>query len=110
MQPVSLRKAQDHVLVSEFIRSVYNWMAIGFLNMDMWNAQLSRKISSDGFLKIRKGMEVGAFDYVLKTITPEELAYKIWDAHQKKFLQEEKIKDLKHTFTDTEKNECNLAI
>ena len=29
MQPVSLRKAQDHALVSEFIRSVYNWMAIG---------------------------------------------------------------------------------
>ena len=29
MQSISLRKAQDHVLVNEFIRSVYNWMAIG---------------------------------------------------------------------------------
>jgi len=29
MQSISLKKAQDHVLVNEFIRSVYNWMAIG---------------------------------------------------------------------------------
>lgn len=48
-----------------------------------------------------KGMEMGAFDYILNSITPEELVHKIWDAHQKKLLQEEKIKKLKHTYTDT---------
>ena len=44
-----------------------------------------------------KGMEMGAFDYIQKSITSEELAYKISDACQKKRLQEEKIKNLKRT-------------
>ena len=48
-----------------------------------------------------KGMEMGAFDYILNSITPEELVYKISDAHQKKLLQEVKIKKLKRTYTDT---------
>ena len=50
-----------------------------------------------------KGMEMDAFDYILKTITPEELLYKMSDAHQKRFLHEEKTKNFKHTFTDTVK-------
>jgi DNA-binding NtrC family response regulator len=44
-----------------------------------------------------KGMEMGAFDYIQKSITSEELVYKISDACQKKRLQEEKIKNLKRT-------------
>ena len=45
-----------------------------------------------------QGMEIGAFDYILKSITPEELVYTVTDAYQRKSLQEEKIKKLKHTF------------
>jgi DNA-binding NtrC family response regulator len=41
-----------------------------------------------------KGMKLGAFDYLLKPANIDELVYKIEDAHQKKTLQEEKIKRL----------------
>ena len=39
-------------------------------------------------------MKMGAFDYLLKPVNIDELVYKIEDAHQKKTLQEEKIKHL----------------
>ena len=29
MQPVPIERTQTQILVNEFIRSVYNWMAIG---------------------------------------------------------------------------------
>ena len=41
-----------------------------------------------------KGMEMGAFDYLLKPVNIDELVYKIEDAHRKKELQEEKIRRL----------------
>jgi DNA-binding NtrC family response regulator len=41
-----------------------------------------------------EGMRRGAFDYLLKPVNIDELVYKIEDAHQKKTLQEEKIKRL----------------
>lgn len=41
-----------------------------------------------------EGMEVGAFDYLLKPVAIDELVYKIEDAHKKKALQEEKIQRL----------------
>ncbi len=41
-----------------------------------------------------EGMRRGAFDYLLKPVNIDELVYKIEDAHEKKKLQEEKIKRL----------------
>jgi len=41
-----------------------------------------------------EGMEMGAFDYLLKPVNIDELVYKIEDAHRKKELQEEKIRRL----------------
>lgn len=44
-----------------------------------------------------EGMELGAFDYLLKPAAIDELVYKIQDAHQKKVLQEKKIAALKES-------------
>ena len=41
------------------------------------------------------GMELGAFDYLMKPVEFEELLYKIQDAHRKKSLQEAKLRSLK---------------
>ena len=38
------------------------------------------------------GMELGAFDYLMKPVEFDELLYKIQDAHRKKSLQEAKIR------------------
>ncbi len=42
----------------------------------------------------REGMEVGAFDYLMKPINIDELLYKLQDAFKKKSIQLEKIKHL----------------
>jgi len=42
-----------------------------------------------------EGMALGAFDYLLKPVSLDELVYKIEDAHHKKSLQEEKIRRLR---------------
>ena len=39
----------------------------------------------------RKGMEMGAFDYLMKPIDIDELLYKVQDACKKKVIQEKKI-------------------
>ncbi len=44
-----------------------------------------------------EGMELGAFDYLLKPAVIDELVYKIQDAYQKKSLQEKKISALKES-------------
>ena len=41
-----------------------------------------------------KGMEKGAFDYLMKPIEMDTLLYKIQDAHKKKSIQEAKIKGM----------------
>ena len=41
-----------------------------------------------------EGMKLGAFDYLMKPMDIDELLYKIQDAHQKKTLQEAKIKNM----------------
>jgi len=38
-----------------------------------------------------EGMEIGAFDYLMKPIDIDELVYKLQDAYQKKTIQEKKI-------------------
>lgn len=43
----------------------------------------------------REGMELGAFDYLMKPIDIDELLYKVQDAYKKKSLQEQKIKAIK---------------
>ena len=48
-----------------------------------------------------EGMEMGAFDYLLKPGNLDELVYKIEDAHRKKELQEEKIRRLAEKTDDT---------
>jgi DNA-binding NtrC family response regulator len=42
-----------------------------------------------------EGMELGAFDYMMKPIEIDELLYKLQDAHKKKFIQTEKIMKMK---------------
>ena len=40
-----------------------------------------------------EGMEIGAFDYLMKPMAIDDLVYKIQDAYKKKSIQEEKIKE-----------------
>ncbi len=42
-----------------------------------------------------QGMELGAFDYLMKPMEIDELLYKLQDAFKKKVIQEEKIKNMK---------------
>jgi DNA-binding NtrC family response regulator len=42
----------------------------------------------------RQGMELGAFDYLMKPVDFDELLYKLEDATKKKALQQEKIRRL----------------
>lgn len=39
-----------------------------------------------------EGMELGAFDYLMKPMDIDELLYKLQDAYKKKLLQEQRIK------------------
>ena len=39
----------------------------------------------------RRGMEIGAFDYLMKPIDIDELLYKVQDACKKKVIQEKKV-------------------
>lgn len=41
-----------------------------------------------------EGMELGAFDYLMKPIEMDALLYKIQDAHKKKSIQEAKIRGM----------------
>ncbi len=43
-----------------------------------------------------EGMELGAFDFLMKPIDIDELLYKLQDAYKKKFIQTEKIKKMKN--------------
>jgi DNA-binding NtrC family response regulator len=45
-----------------------------------------------------QGMELGAFDYLLKPIKIDQLLYKIQDAYKKKSLTDQKIDQKKETF------------
>lgn len=47
------------------------------------------------------GMALGAFDYLLKPVRLDELVYKIEDAHDKKMIQEKKIRDLRSLVDST---------
>jgi len=47
----------------------------------------------------REGMELGAFDYLMKPVDIDELVYKMEDAAQKKTIQEQKIKTLDDLLT-----------
>jgi len=42
-----------------------------------------------------EGMEIGAFDYLMKPVDIDELLYKLQDAYKKKSIQEAKIEQLK---------------
>ena len=44
-----------------------------------------------------EGMELGAFDYLMKPINIDDLLYKIQDAYKKKALHEEKIRRMEGT-------------
>lgn len=49
-----------------------------------------------------RGMELGAFDFIFKSIEVDELVYKIRDASEKKSIQEAKITRIRHAM---EKND-----
>jgi len=42
-----------------------------------------------------EGMELGAFDYLMKPTDIDELLFKIQDAHEKKSIQEAKIRNVR---------------
>ena len=42
----------------------------------------------------REGMELGAFDYLMKPLNIDELLYKLQDAYRKKTIHEEKSRQL----------------
>jgi DNA-binding NtrC family response regulator len=42
----------------------------------------------------REGMQLGAFDYLMKPIDIDELLYKLEDAYQKKTIQQHKIRSI----------------
>jgi DNA-binding NtrC family response regulator len=42
-----------------------------------------------------EGMELGAFDYLMKPMQIDDLLYKIQDAYKKKTIQEQKIENMK---------------
>lgn len=52
-----------------------------------------------------EGMEIGAFDYVLKPASLDELMFKIEDAYKRKTLQEEKIDNMKNHIRKQKKEE-----
>ncbi len=41
-----------------------------------------------------EGMEMGAFDYLMKPVDIDDLLYKLQDAFKKKVIQEQKLKNL----------------
>ena len=41
-----------------------------------------------------EGMELGAFDFLMKPVDIDELLYKLQDAYAKKSIQEEKIRQM----------------
>ena len=49
-----------------------------------------------------EGMELGAFDYLMKPVDFDELLYKIEDAYKKKAIQEEKIKSMSRISVEKE--------
>ncbi len=42
----------------------------------------------------REGMQLGAFDYLMKPVDLDELLYKLEDAYKKKTLQQQKINNI----------------
>ena len=50
-----------------------------------------------------QGMELGAFDYLMKPMDIDELLYKVEDAFKKKQIQEDKLDILKQMSHSTEK-------
>jgi DNA-binding NtrC family response regulator len=42
----------------------------------------------------KEGMQLGAFDYLMKPIDLDELLYKLEDAYQKKTIQQHKIRNI----------------
>jgi DNA-binding NtrC family response regulator len=42
----------------------------------------------------KEGMQLGAFDYLMKPVELDELLYKLEDAYKKKTLQEQKIRSI----------------
>jgi DNA-binding NtrC family response regulator len=50
----------------------------------------------------KEGMELGAFDYLMKPVNIDELLYKLQDADQKKSIQEKKISHLKEVIDSSD--------
>jgi DNA-binding NtrC family response regulator len=50
----------------------------------------------------REGMQLGAFDYLMKPIDLDELLYKLEDAYKKKTLQQQKIKTIEEEIESRE--------
>lgn len=49
----------------------------------------------------KAGMELGAFDYLMKPVDIDELLYKVQDAYTKKAIHEKKIQTIKEVINST---------
>jgi len=62
-----------------------------------WLAPLVEVIMLTGHASLeiaREGMQLGAFDYLMKPVDLDELLYKIEDAHKKASIQQHKIRSI----------------
>ncbi len=90
-----IRENPPHVVVLDVMMPGMN--GIETLSEIKKTAPLVEVILLTGYAKMElalKGMEKGAFDYLIKSVGIDELMYKLEDAYKKISIQQEKIKHI----------------
>ena len=90
-----IQEEQPHVVVLDVVMPEMDGIQTLFEIKKI--APLVEVILLTGFAELEtalKGMELGAFDYLTKSIDLDELLYKLEDAYKKTSLQKEKIKHI----------------
>ena len=90
-----IKEEQPHVVVLDVVMPEMD--GIQTLSEIKKVAPLVEVILLTGYAKLEtalKAMELGAFDYLTKSIGIDELLYKLEDAYKKISIQEEKIKHI----------------
>jgi len=108
LRGVQARTAHDGRKALELIRQeLPHVVVLDIIMPEMDGIQLLKEIKKiaprvevillTGYAKIEtaiEGMELGAFDYLIKSIGIDELLYKLEDAYKKISIQEEKIRHI----------------
>jgi DNA-binding NtrC family response regulator len=90
-----IREDQPHVVVLDVMMPEMDGIEV--LTEIKKIAPLVEVVLLTGYAKLElalKGMEMGAFDYLIKSISIDELLYKLEDAYKKISIQEQKIKHI----------------